>query len=98
MIDIKTDPETGLPEVPEGYFWKVEKQYGRMPYVTLRRRYGKLFGLFNTGGSYKVGEKYIVELTEGRIREGSYKVFREVFDSSSDHLLGEYPPKKLGRD
>lgn len=92
-MTIKIDPATGLPELPEGSFWRVKMSYSH-PHVTIRRNV-TLLGM--KLWSYEVAEEIMLRLTEDEIRREALvlygKTYRSDFDGS---LLGDYPPKKLG--
>lgn len=92
------DNETGLPELPEGYFWRVKETYKGSTYlrVEIRKR-----GLI---GSRRI-EWHPVE----KSRASDFEIKRAAeyalvwknqggFDSSGDRwkkFVGNYPPKKL---
>ena len=87
------DSRTGLPKVPEGYFWRVyESDYGRYPYIALRKEV-TLFGA-------RIGSRLIKEAmlssTYNDVLEEAYGVYRKVFSPQwYTNVLGDYPPNKL---
>ena len=91
---IKLDAETGMPEVPEGYFWRVKKDLLRTvpkkPYEVHLRRVGRMF-------SHKVC--YILsEPTKEDVLHSAAHIMHHKFipmQKVDDDLLGDYPPKKL---
>lgn len=98
MITQKIDSKTGLPEIPEGYFWRV--RYSLMDrhywYVELRQLswYGsKIIKRHTCAGrmnEYKIREHADTILWvlggKGAVAQGRKRT----------DLTGDYPPKKLG--
>lgn len=87
-----TNPETGLPFLPEGYFWRVTRgTASKYVYVQIRKR--RLIG------SACVADSILSkgEVTAAKIRERAGFALK---DFDPDHnfraFVGDYPPKKLG--
>ncbi|UDL16613.1 hypothetical protein SEA_ATUIN_219 [Arthrobacter phage Atuin] len=92
-MTIEIDHTTGLPKLPEGYFWRVKMSYN-YPHVCIRRNV-TLLGM--KLWSYEVKESLILSLTESDIRREANKLYTKTFGTDVDRtLLGDYPPKKLG--
>lgn len=94
------DPETGLPLLPDGYFWRVRSAHFRgHAYVELRSSYLKRHWLFwKKRLSTKIHEEMILTpISRPRI----LKEARECVEAVQKHLvsdyslLGDYPPKSL---
>lgn len=92
------DPNTGLPEVPEGFFFRVAKTGFGYWQVQLRRRRRGWFSK-NEESATHVNERPI---NRRWILDGAAYVitkYRERDPRKSDAtLLGDYPPKKLTDD
>ena len=91
------DETTGLPELPEGEFWRVTDGYdNKYHYVQLRKK-GK-FLWFNV--SYKITDELIFSgLSQESILEASYRIIRRIEDNENNqHLIGNYPPNSLEVD
>jgi hypothetical protein len=93
------DPSTGLPEVPEGFFWKISYAYTPGAFrITLRK---KLFGPFSQ--EVKFGIMYppltddeIIETAEWVLGEWEDEKDRVAAEYESSKYIGTYPPKNLG--
>ena len=87
--EFEMDEATGLPTVPEGYFWRVTRPQGRFWQVQLRKR--------TWYGSRRVAwAVYQHEMTASKVNELAgyvlkYKVKKEP--AHEMHLVGDYPPK-----
>ena len=97
----KLDPNTGFPEVPEGYFWEIKHSILPGYYrLELRRNRGKLFWSFT-----EVVEFTVVEppLSPALLNEEAKYVLhkweeaknRAAIEGASDSYIGTYPPKNL---
>lgn len=100
------DEGTGLPRVPKGYFWRVnrgETMYTNYPSVELRK---KVLGVF----SYHVDSCWISDDHLGSVHDMKFGIQEsattivcamrkdeqaKAVDREVDHLYGDYPPKKL---
>lgn len=88
-----TNSETALPAVPEGYFWRVSRDFLGVFYRVQLRKKNRLFGSHVvewTAGS-------IDELNEAEIRYCAEYVLEEWKQGPSPvrrDLLGDYFPKK----
>jgi hypothetical protein len=85
-----TDPTTGLPELPEGFFWRVTDE-GKYSYVKLKKT-RKRFWAKTVADSIMETRKVTKELIRSRawsLLEG----FR--FEGPDADLFGDYPPKSL---
>lgn len=93
------DPATGLPQLPEGYFWRVRKDtfFRQYSYIEIRKP-GRLFG-----------SKIVVQATRHTedIDEQEIRTFADMLSEELEeklnpkprtekNLFGDYPPKKLG--
>lgn len=95
----KTDPLTGLPEVPEGYFWEVTPAYTQGLFRLKLRK--KLFWIFNETVEWTIADDpmtdsslyedalYLLSLWRGR--EQAAKREADTFS----RYVGKYPPKTL---
>lgn len=93
--------ETGLPELPVGYFWRVSTKSSE--YVTVAIRKKRLFGsrcvewsCFRKANFADYGHS-----AEGRIRQSAEYVLEEfskgeMATRTFHEFDGDYPPKKLG--
>lgn len=93
------DPATGMPQVPEGQFWKVIPALtAGMFRVQLRKK--TVFGLSQILG-WTLADS---PLSEHRVRHAAFSVLdnieedkRKSASSQRDaQFVGTYPPKKLG--
>jgi hypothetical protein len=98
-MDIKISEETGLPEVPKGYFWRISRHEDRpddTAVVELRVR-RRLFGssvarrdiaVFYKGDSGQDNRR--------AIRYAAEKAYLRAFRSDLiGDYLGDYPPRRL---
>ena len=98
------DPNTGLPELPEGYFFRVHESYAgsKHHYVTVYRKVEKRSFFFWTR---TVDQKQIFSqlvfngLNERSIRTAAQECMIQwaEWKAGNPDLLGDYPPKKLGK-
>lgn len=85
------DPRTGLPEVPEGYFWRVKPSSGSYILVELRKK----TWLGSTCVEWSVvrkdkASKYEIIFVAHYVMEKWHKVEPDL-----SHFYGDYPPKSL---
>ena len=105
MTETKYAPETGLPELPEGHFWRLAPEgYGRGVEVEIRRKrlglralsvlvaHGTIYGTgaFATSIPYERVEVEDVRRTAERVLE------TWASRSRGRSIFGDYPPKSLG--
>lgn len=91
----KIDTETGLPELPEGHFWRVLVRYNQYYRIQIRKEV-KLFGF--RLGSYEVSEQVMLVLTRGEIANRARELYHKTYKPEGEFaLLGDYPPKSLAR-
>lgn len=90
---MKIDENTGLPELPEGYFWRVKSDIaGTKVHLMRKRKY--LPGV-------SVGSTYIY-LSPARTTQRAIELAAsDVLDALSEKEVlrpfkGDYPPKMLG--
>ena len=88
------DETTGLPALPEGYFWRVRQGSLYMDHLELRKRIWF--------GSWKVHERVLPYYDKDRKRldpkETILRYARSImgeFHNPWDNFYGDYPPKKL---
>lgn len=94
------DPETGLPALPDGYFWRVrDANYKGHAYIELRSRYFIRHWLFwKKEASSKIHDELVLSpITRPRILREAHDVIDAVqANLVSDYsLIGDYPPKSL---
>lgn len=85
------DLSTGLPELPEGYFWRVKESFGQFVKFQIRKK-------------LLLGSSLIVEsVTESwELNDGHFRFMAQhtygKFDgrTGARKYIGDYPPKKLG--
>lgn len=92
---------TGLPELPDGYFWRVTrvggKGYANALYLSIRRKV--LF--FSVRVEYGMVRPYSWAPTvEEGLRKRAKSILEDWQESAISHprldtVLGDYPPKKL---
>ncbi len=84
---------TGLPILPDGYFWRVTTVYSH-PMIQLRKRTWR--------GSKVIDDRHILPLyhegTEAAIRYAAETLLtnRDASAVIQMRYSGDYPPKKLG--
>lgn len=85
------DDVTGLPELPEGYFWRIANRVSIYIDVEIRKK--------TWIGSKMVTQKVttISDASARRIRTLAELAHRDVFGDGASwrQILGDYPPKKL---
>lgn len=88
------DDKTGLPELPEGYFWRVKESVSIFVDVEIRKKWWV--------GSRQVAwtSMYRSQLSKQKILECARYVLskwrRDVTETNDSRaLLGDYPPKSL---
>lgn len=66
--DVKIDSTTGMPEVPQGYFWEIKKSSNEFDYVILNERIevvrSKAWVAFSRFFGVKLGPKYRIRVQE----------------------------------
>lgn len=97
------DEATGLPALPEGFFFRVhEASYSSSyHYVTIYQKVQKrfLFWTYTADVQHIFTERIYPFLTEDNIRKSARKCLQQWKDwdaAQASNLLGDYPPKKLG--
>lgn len=92
------DPDTGMPEVPKGYFWRVKPGGMYKLKVELRQRW--FWGI-----SFEVEMCVTDDATEWGVRNNAAYILnrwqertRKATGKGVEALLGDYPPKKLGNN
>lgn len=108
--DMTLSKATGLPEVPERFYWRVGEEYG-YPYVELRcRRWiftwseSKRFGIFTVNGSEFQKYEIAQQLETNNIIAAAIRCLKKYNADNRTRLvwqkvsskLGDYPPKTLG--
>ena len=95
------DKDTGLPVLPDGYIWKVEKatftKYDRWGYDYLTRGYQVVIVGKKKATKYR---RAFGELTDANVKRVACAVYRDFqrdldLEDAEARLLGEYPPKRL---
>lgn len=94
------DEETGLPALPEGYFWRVrDANYKGHAYVELRSTYKRRYWLFwKKLYSTKLHEEMVLApITRPRVLKEAQDCIQAVQNHlvSDYSLIGDYPPKNL---
>lgn len=93
------DKNTGLPEVPEGYFWRVKKfnyDYSRYTVdVQLRHR---IWGGFSTEVANLLAEgnaESILNAALTVLRMWGREINAQAKRDEREQFIGDYPPKRL---
>lgn len=101
---------TGLPDVPERFYWRVGEDYG-YPYVELRSRgrfftwsESRRFGIFTVHGTEFQKHEIAQQLETPNIIAAAIRCLKKYNTDNRTRLawqkvsskLGDYPPKKLG--
>jgi hypothetical protein len=94
----KPDPNTGFPEVPEGYFWQIKHAYTAGAFRLELRK--KLFWIFSQSVQWTV---VFPPLSNDKLFEDALYVLGEWQESkdriateeASSVYIGKYPPKNL---
>lgn len=94
----KPDPNTGLPEVPEGYFWQI-KHAAISGYFRLELR-KKLFWIFTERIEFTLVSPPLSPALLNREADHVLEKWEEskqrvAIESSSSVYIGKYPPKNL---
>jgi hypothetical protein len=87
------DPNTGLPALPEGYFWRVKKSGNKYGYVRLMLRHKFWFATEQENRIFVLNG-----YTKERLLSDTWAVLREFdFAAAKSYvpLLGDYPPKSI---
>lgn len=89
--EFEMDEATGLPAVPEGYFWRVARPQEGYWQVQLRKRAWY-------GSRCVAGTASRFEMTSRKVKELAGYVLKYKFEKEpvhEMHLVGDYPPKTL---
>ena len=96
---VPIDAQTGLPVLPNGYFWRVSlasDSYGFFKFfeVELRKKWrlGSLLELKKTCGHNRFSDQVNRELIKGTA-ESVYVTWK--VEDAALKLTGDYPPKRL---
>lgn len=95
------DPNTGMPEVPEGYFWRVKKSLltgDTFTDVELRVKWFFMSYVVASHPIYNshVSAQSILEAAEYIMLYSAWSERRR--GETKEHLYGDYPPNKLGNN
>ncbi len=94
----KPDPNTGFPEVPEGYFWQIKHAYLEGYFrLELRKR---LFWLFTERVAFTLlrpplNPDYIFAKAETVLEDWEDQKEYVANEEASSVYIGKYPPKNL---
>lgn len=93
--DIEVDPSTGLPLLPEGYFFRVAKYRFGESNLEVHLRKKTRFGSTMLYSRDTVGltPELTLKQTITQLAERIYRLYRE--DLEIEALIGDYPPKRL---
>lgn len=96
------DKTTGLPELPEGYYWNIDKVvvegwvFSSTSYYINIRRKTKVLGLFTITKEVFSRSIYVENLTPQGIRSRAKDVLEAWNEKMAlDNILGDYPPNTL---
>lgn len=96
------DTTTGLPVIPFGddHFWRTTSvTYSPNTYYYIELRKRKTF--LGMKYSVLVQKQMMLKMTASEMRNRAYEVLTKIAqaatDRSNDTLLGDYPPKTLGK-
>lgn len=108
---IMIDPQTGLPQLPEGYFWRVGESEYHKEYVkvcimkTVTRTWKTREWNLKLVDNYETKEVEVdysfcsrVGIDNNTLLRAAERAYREVFPDpvvGGEEYLGDYPPKKL---
>lgn len=88
------DESTGLPELPEGYFWRVKESVGDYLRIQMRRRVFFWSEVVEWSGVNKnIASKFEIQMAAKHVL---LLVQEKKVDPKWRKYLGDYPPKKLG--
>lgn len=94
-----TDPDTGLPKLPENYFFRVKKESTGFPYIyIMRKRKIKILWLFPVTITEVMEDRYISGgLFKRNIKTVAARVVNDLKKRvlGDTSLYGDYPPKSL---
>lgn len=95
----RLDKSTGLPEVPEGYFWRIKRwNYGHGPYslrVELRRRLAFGLSVAVEDSLSRHTEEDILRSANQVLRLSAARIENRRTINERDKFVGDYPPKSL---
>lgn len=93
------DPNTGLPELPPGHFWRITEDWLFWE-IKIKRRRGWLTFTVSSGTIHRhedpgwtIYSATFEEYLQGAARDLHHKTFRAPAIASK--YLGDYPPKSL---
>ena len=100
-MDYVIDEETGLPVLPEGFFWRVYKSHSNSKHYRVGVFYRTWLGrrklvhreAWSAGSLHKISPEDIRDTAHHALRQWDKHTGPESDDWKS--LLGDYPPKKL---
>lgn len=95
----KIDPATGMPELPEGYFWRVKQGYAYAINVQLRKRVmGRLSVVVENSVNDDPTPWGVRNLAAYVLYRWETSTARKQEEAAIQNLYGDYPPKKLGNN
>lgn len=96
-LGTEIDPDTGMPVVPEGYFWRVKPGQMYAVIVELRRKWfwGFTHCVEDTLGD-DLSEDGIRNLAAYVLNKWEQRAIQKREREEIRALFGDYPPKKLG--
>ena len=89
-----TDTETGLPELPEGYFWRVVEGADHITYVELRKKAWLGSRRVDRRSCRYYNEYHDVLDPRDEILSCALWIMKEFHDPWAE-FYGDYPPKSL---
>lgn len=99
---MKIDSNTGLPELPPGYFWRITDGFLFWNFKIKRRR-GWFTWTVNSGTIHRAGDTGWTAVSptyedylQGTARDLYLKTFRDP--AIANKYLGDYPPKTIIND
>lgn len=92
------DDATGMPVVPEGFFWRVKRGGFYRLNVQLRQKFLWVLSLEVDSCPTDDGSEWGVSNIAAYILHKWEERNNRVTGTGVRHLLGDYPPKKLGNN